>query len=57
MKQLMEKLMLEGLTEVQSNRCLEIIKQYAKEKFPMIRDAVDVVFEDDGIEEEDDFLA
>jgi len=56
MKQLIEKLMAEGLTEIQSGRCLEIIKQYTKERFPMLSNAVDIVFEDNGIEGQDDFF-
>lgn len=44
MKELIERLMKEGLTEEQAYKSIEIIKDYAKEKFPLFSGAIEKVF-------------
>ena len=40
MKELIERLQAEGLTETQAYKAVEIIKDFAKEKFPIFGGAV-----------------
>lgn len=56
MKQLIESLMAEGLTEAQAYKAVAIIKNFAKEKFPIFGGAIDKLFDKYGPKQEDDFL-
>ncbi len=55
MKELIQKLMAEGLTEQQAYKAIEVIKDYAKQKVPMFAGAINKVFEKYK-NEDDDFL-
>ncbi len=58
MKELIEKLTGEaGLTEKQALQSISIIKDYAKQKFPIFSGAIEKVFEKYSPKEEDDFMA
>jgi len=48
--------MAEGLTEQQAFKAIEIIKNFAKEKFPIFGGAIDKVFDKYAPKDEDDFL-
>lgn len=56
MQDLINRLMAEGLTEEQAYKSIEVIKNFAKEKFPIFGGAIDKLFEKYGPKEEDDFL-
>ena len=57
MEELLNKIMSNaGITEEQSMKALESVKDYVKEKFPMMAGAVDKLFEGGEKKEEDDFL-
>lgn len=56
MQDLINKLMAEGLTEKQALKAIEIVKNFAKEKFPIFGGAIDKVFDKYAPKQEDDFL-
>jgi hypothetical protein len=57
MQDLIERLKLKGLSEAQAYAAIEVIKDFAKEKFPVFGGAIDRLFDKYGPkEEEDDFL-
>jgi hypothetical protein len=56
MKELIDRLTAEGLTEEQAYKAIEIIKDFAKEKFPFLAGAINTVFDKYNIKEDDDFL-
>ena len=56
MQDLIARLMAEGLTEQQAYKAVEIIKNFAKEKFPIFGGAIDKLFDKYGPKDEDDFL-
>jgi hypothetical protein len=56
MKELIERLQAEGLTEAQAYKAVEIIKDFAKEKFPIFGGAIDKLFDKYGPKEEEDFM-
>lgn len=56
MQELIRRLMAEGLTETQAYKTVEIIKDFAKEKFPVFGGAIDKLFDKYGNKEEDDFM-
>ncbi|WP_199750476.1 hypothetical protein [Gynurincola endophyticus] len=56
MDELIKKLMAEGLTEVQAYKAVEIVKNFAKDKFPIFGGAIDKLFNKYGPKEEDDFM-
>jgi len=57
MKELIEKLQNEaGLTQEQAWQAIQIIKNYAKGKFPVFGGAIDKVFDKYAPKEEEDFL-
>jgi hypothetical protein len=56
MKELIERLKAEGLTEAQAFKAIEIVKNFAKEKFPIFGGAIDKLFDKYGPKEEDDFM-
>ena len=45
-----------GITVEQSLKALETVKDYVKEKFPMMAGAVDKLFEGSDKKEEEDYL-
>ncbi len=57
MKDLIERLMAQGLTEEQAYKAIEVIKNFTKEKFPIFSGAIDKLFDKYGPKEEEDFLA
>jgi hypothetical protein len=56
MKELIERLKGEGLTEQQAYKAIEVIKNFAAEKFPLFAGAINKVFDKYNIKDEDDFL-
>ncbi len=48
--------MAAGLTEDQASKAISIIRDYAKEKFPIFSGAIDKLFSKYSIKKEDDFL-
>jgi len=56
MKELIDRLTAEGFTEQQAYKAIEIIKDFAKEKFPLFAGAINKVFDKYNTNEEDDFL-
>ncbi|MFM9911419.1 MAG: hypothetical protein ACKVOW_18940 [Chitinophagaceae bacterium] len=56
MQELLDKLKAEGLTEKQAFKAIEIVKNFAKQKFPIFGGAIDKVFEKYSPKQEDDFL-
>jgi hypothetical protein len=56
MKELIEKLKAEGLTEVQALKAVEIMKNFAKSKFPLFGGAIDKLFEKYNKQQEEDFM-
>jgi hypothetical protein len=55
MQDLINRLMAEGLTEQQAYKAVEIIKDFAKEKFPIFGGAIDRLFDKYG-PKDDDFM-
>jgi hypothetical protein len=58
MKELIDQLMAEGLTEEQAYKSVEILKNFAKDKFPIFGGAIDRLFDKYGPKEkeQDDYL-
>jgi hypothetical protein len=57
MQELINRLMAKGLTEQQAYSAVEVIKNFAKEKFPIFGGAIDKLFDKYGPKnEEEDFL-
>ena len=57
MEELVNKIMANaGITAEQSMKALEAVKDYVKEKFPMMAGAVDKLFEGGEKKEEEDYL-
>jgi hypothetical protein len=58
MKELIDQLMAEGLSEQQALKAVEIIKNFAKDKFPIFGGAIDRLFDKYAPKEKesDDFL-
>ncbi len=57
MEELLNKIMTNaGITAEQSRKALESVKDYVKEKFPMMAGAVDKLFEGGDQKEEEDYL-
>ena len=56
MQELINRLMAEGLTEQQAYKSIEVIKNFAKEKFPVFGGAIDKQFDKYSPKDEDDFL-
>jgi len=48
--------MAEGLTEQQAYKAIEIMKDFAKEKFPLFGGAIDKLFDKYKPRDEDDFM-
>ena len=58
MKELIDRLTAKGLTEEQAYSAIEVIKDFAKEKFPVFAGAINKLFDKYGNtqREEEDFL-
>jgi hypothetical protein len=57
MEELVSKIMANaGISAEQSLKALETVKDYVKEKFPMMAGAVDKLFEGGEKREEEDYL-
>ena len=57
MQELIERLKSQaGLSEEQAMQSITIIKDYAKEKFPLFAGAIEQMFKKYSPKEEDDFL-
>ena len=56
MKELIDRLMAQGLTEQQALKSIEVVKDFAKEKFPVFSGAIEKMFDKYKPKEDDDFL-
>jgi hypothetical protein len=59
MKELIDKLKAQGLTEEQAYKAIDVIKEFTKEKFPFFAGAVDKLFDKYGpaaAGKDDDFM-
>jgi hypothetical protein len=56
MQEIINRLMAEGLTEQQAYKAIEIIKNFAKEKFPIFGGAIDKLFDKYSPKDNDDFM-
>ena len=56
MQELIQRLMSQGLTEQQAMKAIEVVKDFAKEKFPIFAGAIEKMFDKYKPKEEDDFL-
>jgi len=58
MKELIDRLKSEaGLTEEQATKAIMLLKDFAKEKFPLFSGAIEKVFTKYSPKEDEDFLA
>lgn len=58
MKELIDRLKAEaGLTDEQAMKAIMLVKDFAKEKFPLFSGAIEKVFTKYSPKEDDDFLA
>ena len=56
MQEIIDRLKTEGLTEEQAYKAIEVIKDFAKEKFPLFAGAINKLFDKYGPKDEDDFM-
>jgi hypothetical protein len=56
MNELINRLTSAGLTEQQAFQAIAIIKDFAKEKFPIFGGAIDKLFDKYQVKRDDDFL-
>lgn len=56
MKELIDRLTAEGLSEQQAYKVIEVIKDFAKEKYPIFAGAIDKVFDKYNVKGDEDFL-
>jgi hypothetical protein len=56
MQELINRLMAAGLTEEQAYKSIEVIKNFAQEKFPLFGGAIEKLFDKYSPKNEDDFL-
>jgi hypothetical protein len=56
MKELIDRLIATGLTEQQALKAIEVVKDFAKEKFPVFAGAIEKMFDKYKPRDEDDFL-
>jgi hypothetical protein len=56
MNDLIERLTAAGLTEEQAYKAIYIIRDFAKEKFPIFGGAIDKLFDKYQTRKDDDFL-
>jgi hypothetical protein len=56
MKELIDRLIAQGLTEQQAMKAIEVVKDFAKEKFPVFAGAIEKMFDKYKPKDEEDFL-
>lgn len=56
MDELIKRLIVQGLSEEQAYKAIEVIKDFAKEKFPVFAGAINKLFDKYSPKDEDDFL-
>jgi hypothetical protein len=56
MKELIDRLVAQGLSEQQAYKAVEVVKDFAKEKFPVFAGAIEKMFDKYKPKEEEDFL-
>jgi hypothetical protein len=56
MQELIDRMKAEGLTEEQAYKAIEVIKNFAKEKFPIFGGAIDKLFDKYQTHDADDFM-
>lgn len=56
MQELIDRLMTQGLSENEAIKAIEVVKDFAKDKFPVFAGAIDKMFDKYKPKEEDDFL-
>lgn len=56
MKELIDRLVTTGLTEQEAMKAIEVVKDFAKEKFPVFAGAIEKMFDKYRPREEEDFL-
>jgi hypothetical protein len=56
MQELISQLMAQGLTEQQAYKAIEVIKNFAKDKFPIFGGAIDKLFDKYSPKDNDDFM-
>jgi len=56
MKELIDRLVATGLSEQEALKAIEVVKDFAKEKFPVFAGAIEKMFDKYKPKEEDDFL-
>ena len=56
MKELIDRLVATGLTEQQALKSIEVVKDFAKEKFPIFAGAIEKMFDKYKPKEVEDFL-
>jgi len=56
MKELIDRLVATGLTEQQALKSIEVVKDFAKEKFPIFAGAIEKMFDKYRPKDEEDFL-
>ena len=56
MKELIDRLVATGLSEQQALKSIEVVKDFAKEKFPIFAGAIEKMFDKYKPRDEDDFL-
>jgi len=56
MKELIDRLTATGLTEQQAMKAIKVVKDFAKEKFPIFAGAIEKMFDKYKPKEEEDFL-
>ena len=56
MQEIIDRLKAEGLTEEQAYKAIEVIKNFAKEKFPIFSGAINKLFDKYSTKDEDDFM-
>ncbi|HEX6848723.1 MAG TPA: hypothetical protein VF144_17180 [Chitinophagaceae bacterium] len=56
MKELIDRLVATGLSEQEAVKAIEVVKDFAKEKFPVFAGAIEKMFDKYKPKEEEDFL-
>ena len=56
MKELIDRLVAQGLTDQQAYKAVEVVKDFAKEKFPVFAGAIEKMFDKYKPKDEEDFL-
>ncbi len=56
MKELIDRLVATGLTEQQALKAIDVVKDFAKEKFPVFAGAIEKMFDKYKPKDDDDFL-